>query len=33
MILNSWETKSDTFYFIENQLILHERAEFDYNAG
>jgi hypothetical protein len=33
MILNSWETKKDTFYFVDDVLILHERAEYDFNGG
>lgn len=33
MILHPWETRSDTFLFIDGQLALHERAEYDYSGG
>ena len=32
MLLNSWETRSDTFLFIDGKLALHERAEYDYTG-
>lgn len=32
MLLNSWETRSDTFLFIDGKLSLHERAEYDYTG-
>ena len=30
MIANPWETKSDSFYFVEDQLIMHNKAEYSY---
>ena len=30
MIDNPWETKSDTFFFVDNRLIIHNRAEYNY---
>ena len=30
MILSPWETKSDTFFFVNNQLVIHNRAEYNY---
>lgn len=32
MIENPWQTKSDSFYFVENKLIMHNKAEYSYNA-
>ena len=31
MIENPWETKSDSFYFVENRLIMHNKAEYNYS--
>lgn len=31
MIDFPWETKSDSFYFVENRLIMHNKAEYAYN--
>ncbi|XP_050548659.1 protein unc-119 homolog A isoform X2 [Daktulosphaira vitifoliae] len=33
MINNPFETKSDSFYFVNNQLIMHNKAEYAYNGG
>jgi hypothetical protein len=33
MIKNPFETKSDSFYFVEDQLIMHNKAEYAYNGG
>ncbi|VVC41143.1 GMP phosphodiesterase, delta subunit,Immunoglobulin E-set [Cinara cedri] len=33
MIQNPFETKSDSFYFVEDQLIMHNKAEYAYNGG
>ena len=30
MIENPWETKSDTFFFVDGKLIIHNRAEYNY---
>lgn len=30
MILNPNGTKSDSFYFADNELIIHKKAEYDY---
>ena len=31
MIAAPWETKSDSFYFVENRLIMHNKAEYNYS--
>ncbi|CAG9333873.1 unnamed protein product [Blepharisma stoltei] len=31
MIESPWETKSDSFYFVQNQLIMHNKAEYNYS--
>ena len=31
MIANPWKTKADSFYFVENQLIMHNKSEYDYS--
>jgi len=31
MILSSWETKSDSFYFVDNKLIMHHKAYYNYS--
>lgn len=30
MIANPYETKSDSFYFVKNKLIMHNKASFKY---
>ena len=32
MIANPYMTKSDSFYFVENELVMHHKAEYAYNA-
>ena len=32
MIRRPFETKSDSFFFVENKLIMHIRAEYDYSG-
>lgn len=31
MVELPWETKSDSFYFVEGRLIMHNKAEYSYN--
>ena len=31
MINAPWETKSDTFFFVDDRLIIHNRAEYNYS--
>ena len=31
MIDSVWETKSDSFYFVDNKLIMHHKAEYNYS--
>lgn len=33
MIENSYETCSDSFYFIDNKLIMHNKADYVCNGG
>ena len=30
IVASPWEVKSDTFFFAENKLIIHNRAEYNY---
>lgn len=32
MIVNPNVTKSDSFYFVEDKLVMHNKAEYAYNA-
>ena len=32
MIDNPYETKSDSFYFVDNKLIMHNKADYSYNG-
>lgn len=31
MIDNPFETKSDSFYFVGDELVMHNKAEYDYS--
>lgn len=31
MINNPFQTKSDSFYFVGDQLVMHNKAEYDYS--
>lgn len=31
MIAAPWETKSDSFYFVNEELVMHNRAEYDFS--
>ena len=33
IIQSPYETKSDSFFFVEDVLIMHKRAEYDYSGG
>ncbi|XP_058829214.1 protein unc-119 homolog [Topomyia yanbarensis] len=33
MILNPFETRSDSFYFVDNCLVMHNKADYAYNGG
>lgn len=33
MVANPGETKSDSFYFVNKKLIMHNKAEYSYNGG
>jgi len=33
MIQHPFETKSDSFYFVEDRLVMHNKAEYAYNGG
>lgn len=33
MIDHPFETRSDSFYFVDNQLIMHNKADYAYNGG
>eukprot|EP00397_Hematodinium_sp_SG-2012_P047564 GEMP01054150.1.p1 GENE.GEMP01054150.1~~GEMP01054150.1.p1 ORF type:complete len:189 (+),score=23.39 GEMP01054150.1:194-760(+) len=32
IIANPWETRSDSFYFVENILVMHNKAEYNYSS-
>ena len=31
MIENPWETKSDSFYFVGDDMIMHNKAEYNFS--
>ncbi|XP_037040022.1 protein unc-119 homolog [Bradysia coprophila] len=33
MIANPFETRSDSFYFVENRLVMHNKADYSYDGG
>jgi len=33
MILCPYETQSDSFYFVDNQLVMHNKADYSYSGG
>lgn len=33
MIKHPFETKSDSFYFVSDRLIMHNKADYSYNGG
>ncbi|XP_030631604.1 protein unc-119 homolog B-like [Chanos chanos] len=33
MIDHPYETRSDSFYFVENRLVMHNKADYAYNGG
>ncbi|XP_072231581.1 protein unc-119 homolog B [Leuresthes tenuis] len=33
MIQNPYETQSDSFYFVDNKLVMHNKADYSYNGG
>lgn len=33
MILYPYETQSDSFYFVDNQLVMHNKADYSYSGG
>lgn len=33
MIDSPYDTKSDSFYFVEDNLIMHNKADYAYNGG
>jgi hypothetical protein len=33
MVNSPYETRSDSFYFVEDKLIMHNKADFAYNGG
>ncbi|XP_073674142.1 protein unc-119 homolog A [Garra rufa] len=33
MIIHPYETQSDSFYFVDNKLVMHNKADYSYNGG
>ncbi|KAK7085095.1 hypothetical protein SK128_009173 [Halocaridina rubra] len=33
MIRNPFDTRSDSFYFVDDKLIMHNKADYAYNGG
>ena len=33
MIDAAYETRSDSFYFVDDKLIMHNKADYAYNGG
>lgn len=32
MVSNPFETRSDSFYFVDNKLVLHNKADYSYDG-
>ncbi|KAK9412674.1 hypothetical protein NXF25_003849 [Crotalus adamanteus] len=33
MVLHPYETQSDSFYFVDNKLVMHNKADYSYSGG
>lgn len=33
MIGSPFETRSDSFYFVDDELVMHNKADYAYNGG
>jgi len=33
MIASPYETRSDSFYFVDDSLVMHNKADYAYNGG
>lgn len=33
MIVHPYETQSDSFYFVDNKLVMHNKADYSYSGG
>lgn len=33
MIANPFETRSDSFYFVDKNLVMHNKADYAYDGG
>ena len=33
MVAHPYETRSDSFYFVEDRLIMHNKADYAYDGG
>lgn len=33
MIANPFETRSDSFYFVDDRLVMHNKADYAYDGG
>ncbi|XP_061595691.1 protein unc-119 homolog B isoform X2 [Cololabis saira] len=33
MVVHPYETQSDSFYFVDNKLVMHNKADYSYNGG
>lgn len=33
MVDNPYESRSDSFYFVDGKLIMHNKADYAYNGG
>lgn len=33
MINNPWETQSDSFYFVNDELVMHNKAKYAYTSS
>lgn len=33
MVAHPYETRSDSFYFVDNKLVMHNKADYAYNGG
>ena len=33
MVAHPYETRSDSFYFVDDRLVMHNKADYAYNGG
>jgi hypothetical protein len=33
MVVHPFDTRSDSFYFVDGKLVMHNKADYSYNSG